>query len=899
MVGEFSSRLKVVFFCFFVSFVCFCCFGDDLRFTRRQYKTISIQIKSTPKIELDRWTPSFALKSEILINRDEAPKETYRSKTKKAGKSRYCENIRELNNLVMYIFEFLFKGKGRENRRIGQPTRVVKLPFSRPIQSDFKDESKELMTPFFHPCEGEWCKTVWKNPTAFEYRIFHRGVQRARDGINFVPSTAQDVRSRRDTYAMLGGEAGHNECANFTVTIKYEEEYRVWNNFSMMYRGQMFHFYQYRVTNHGLKVCASVDVSVQRKWRDWITQEKEKMAYKQCNVSVDGFFWENYTLYKNFSVFLRVTEQLFDWHDYGISAAHFTVCSAKLSLSCDYHLFRVKYREQYIVWKNFSLFYNNKMYDYREYRFNNNTLEMCASHDSRVQAIWKTTISWDKVITDSFYCGFNFGMLKTKHVKYYVVSKQFTVYAAESAQLFKKDEYMVQFPGTLAICEIHLTPKTFEFTEGDMTVCNDSIIRIAYDDNYVVRKDFSLIYKDKVYDYTQYRALNDSIKICNSTADFVQKIWKMRNFYVKQFRHRKGCNKPVFYVTFKRKYYTVDKDFRVSIIPTKQVFSMYDYGVVDGKLRVCVEKVPSYLFVIAVYELYVIAPFSALAFSVICLLLLLLVYALLPELRTLPGLNLMSFSFANLLCLFYLITFFSLYGRVGTLLKLNCENLKITETSIKYAILMNAVVNIYHLKKTFCSATLVRSDKSKLKTFLKYSIFSWGVPVVITVVYIVLVKTKVLRFYMHITGVDHKGDICAADHNIPYWLDVIGSYVLPGSILLYIIVMFVFTAYRIRQKLKASSDIAQKSNIVKNRKSYVLLLKLSTTTAVSWFLPLVIAQHAMYYINKFEVFKAITIALVTMMLLNGVYIAFAFVFTRQNYQLLKKRYFPRKNTPVN
>jgi hypothetical protein len=41
------------------------------------------------------------------------------------------------------------------------------------------------------------------------------------------------------------------------------------------------------------------------------------------------------------------------------------------------------------------------------------------------------------------------------------------------------------------------------------------------------------------------------------------------------------------------------------------------------------------------------------------------------------------------------------------------------------------------------------------------------------------------------------------------------EYGLPGCLLLYIIGMFIFTAYRIRQKLKASSSIAQKSNIVK------------------------------------------------------------------------------------
>jgi hypothetical protein len=39
------------------------------------------------------------------------------------------------------------------------------------------------------------------------------------------------------------------ECAEFTFTIKYEDEYRVWNNFSMMYQGRMYYYDEYRITD--------------------------------------------------------------------------------------------------------------------------------------------------------------------------------------------------------------------------------------------------------------------------------------------------------------------------------------------------------------------------------------------------------------------------------------------------------------------------------------------------------------------------------------------------------------------------------------------------------------------------------------------------------------------------
>jgi hypothetical protein len=97
------------------------------------------------------------------------------------------------------------------------------------------------------------------------------------------------------------------------------------------------------------------------------------------------------------------------------------------------------------------------------------------------------------------------------------------------------------------------------------------------------------------------------------------------------------------------------------------------------------------------------------------------------------------------------------------------------------------------------------------------------------------VKKDVLKLYHHII----YGCVFG---NIPDWLAITKEYGLPGCLLLYNIVMFVYTAYRLRQKLKASSSMAQKSNMVKTRKSFVLLLKLSTTVAITW-LPVIFERY--------------------------------------------------------
>jgi hypothetical protein len=616
----------------------------------------------------------------------------------------------------------------------------------------------------------------------------------------------------------------------------------------------MYYYDEYRITDDGLQVCNSSDHLIKEKWRNFIVSEKITTAFKHCNVSVDGFYSENYTLHTNLTVFFKPTNQNFTRQDYGVIMGYFAICSKQLSLSCNDDLVKVKYDEQYNVFRNFSLVYSNKIYDYREYRFRHDSLEICGSNDSRVQAIWRTRNSWQKSLPASCYRSY------TLNARYYTVTKQFAVYSADNGQYFRRN----------------------------------------------------------------------------------------------------------------------------------------DYAVIDGKPYVCGKENLSPIYVITNFKI-IIAPLCALVLSIISLLLLLIVYCMLPELRTLPGLNLMSFSFALLLWQTYLVVFLSLYSYVGKLFEIPCASLFVANKFMTYSIIMNAAVNIYHLRHTFCGNTLVKSDElKKWNRFLKYSFFSWGVPVIITIVYIVLVKEDVLsfdrpltsvkndvqsslKFYRRIAngnatanniGIYHriaslKGDILQSKFNqstdnvledtqsrlnqstvlgkeddamiyqpivslkkdvqsslkfyerivfangdgkeddariyqhisgdcingriTPDWSADVDVYGLQGCLLLYIIGMFVLTAYRIRQKLKASRNIAQKSNIVKRHK-FVILLKLSTTTALSYWFPLFISRMVDFDFD-------IKIALYTVTLLTGAYIGIAFVFTRRNYQLFKKKYFPAKNKP--
>ncbi|CAB3995306.1 Hypothetical predicted protein, partial [Paramuricea clavata] len=674
----FSFRLmyRVVFFSFCLIFACFY-HGGGSEYNRREDKTEQNKLKdefNSKSLNVEQNIGVRNLRENAKqIDGEDTKKETDLSKM--ARKETVMKTLRS--------------------------ERIRKSP-----EQNFSTSSSEVKVPskepttISHSSETKWQNNGMKNISSLENQLFHqndlRGAGKLREKLASL--TTQHLRNRREIDAILENKEGLTKCANFTFTIKYKDDYSVWNNFSIMYRGRMYSYDEYRITDDGLHVCNSSDRLIKEKWRNFTAREKIMTIFTHCQVSVDGFYFENYTLLKNFTIFFHPTEQNFTRQDYGVIFGHFAICSAKLSMSCNDDLVKVKYDEQYNVLENLSLFYNNTIYDFREYRHENEGLEMCASNDSRIQAIWRTRNAWEK-FKDRYKCRESVGQI---HARNYTVNKQFTVYLAPRSQYFTRNNYGVK-DGKPYICQEKLRPASTEYTQEDLLMCNDSIINIKYDDEYKVRTDFSILYKNKVYDYIEYRVLNDEVKICNSTDSSVRNIWKVRNKWVKARMHRKSCNVPILVDVgmIRQKFYTVRKDFSILILATDQVIAKYNYGVFE-----------------------------------------------------------------------------------------------------------------------------VKSDENKWKTFLKYSVFSWGVPLIITIVYIVLVKKDFLRFQVDITG-------CVMGDEPPLWLAVMEKFGLSGCLGLSIAVMFSFTAYRIRQKLKASSSIAQKSNIVKKRNSFVLLLKLSTTTAIS------------------------------------------------------------------
>ena len=238
-------------------------------------------------------------------------------------------------------------------------------------------------------------------------------------------------------------------------------------------------------------------------------------------------------------------------------------CSSKLSLSCSDCLVKVKCGNQYYVWNNFSLFYNAKIYNqYQEYRLNHNNFEMCVSNNSRIQAVWRSRYSWEEH-KDLLEC-LALGAHHHFKAEYYVVNEQFTIYSAFNGQYFARNDYMV-VDGKPLVCKEKLRPNSSEYTKEDLLKCNDSIINIKYNDEYRVMNNFSVLYQNRTFDYTEYRVLDDSIKICNSTDNYARDIWKMRNSFVKSQMHGKNCRNPALYSSLSTEY-VVTKHFNIYLV---------------------------------------------------------------------------------------------------------------------------------------------------------------------------------------------------------------------------------------------------------------------------------------------------------------------------------------------
>ena len=278
-----------------------------------------------------------------------------------------------------------------------------------------------------------------------------------------------------------------------------------------------------------------------------------------------------------------------------------------------------------------------------------------------------------------------------------------------------------------------------------------------------------------------------------------------------------------------------------------------DFVMVDGKPAICIS--PSFDNGGTNMALPVISNVG-IGLSVVCLLLVLITYSLFKELRTVPGVNLMNLSLSLLLA-------HSLFMATGaTHIRLICTSVAVL---LHYFYLSSFVwmsIIAFDTYRTFSRTCYTRQGTGKLKA--RFLALGW---------------LPSLAFVVICFSLDQSGQVAigyGGRHHC--WINNPKSntfvFVIPmASSVLFNAIFFFLTIVSIR-KLKTQTQNVRKAT--NNRKNMVLFIKLALLMGFTWIFAYLKILVSDYFDYPFVIFTS----------LQGVYIAFGFVFTAR----VKKMY---------
>ncbi|XP_028405818.1 adhesion G-protein coupled receptor G2-like [Dendronephthya gigantea] len=247
-----------------------------------------------------------------------------------------------------------------------------------------------------------------------------------------------------------------------------------------------------------------------------------------------------------------------------------------------------------------------------------------------------------------------------------------------------------------------------------------------------------------------------------------------------------------------------------------------------------------------------------LSISGLFLIILLVTYGIFEDLRTLPGLNLMSLSISMLSS--HLIWLIGTAHFKGTTV---CEVLTVIEHYLFLVTFMSMSIISYHSCVVF-SQIFSRISGNRLKQFAKYSTIVWITPGVFVAVCVTLDRTE--------TAFDIYGNTC--------WLStdkaVLYLFLLPAAVLLVgNIYTFIKTALAI-SRFDKDTRILRKDR----KKNLAVCAKLATLVGFPW----IFAFFGVIF-PKVEVFEYLFVIFTS---LQGTYIGMAFVCNKKTLQLYRK-----------
>ena len=284
--------------------------------------------------------------------------------------------------------------------------------------------------------------------------------------------------------------------------------------------------------------------------------------------------------------------------------------------------------------------------------------------------------------------------------------------------------------------------------------------------------------------------------------------------------------------------------------------TIHDFTTIHGKIAICIS--PPSLSGRTDVALIVFS-YVGIGLSIVCLLLVLITYSLFKELRTLPGVNLMN------LCLSLLLAHSMFMAAGATRIRLLCRSIAV-------------LLHYFHLS-SFVWMSLIAFDTYRTFSRTCYSRHRTGK---LTARFLVLGWVPALVFVVVCFSLDHSGLVAIGYGGRNHcWINNAKSnmfvFVIPVafSILLNALLFFL-TVNSIRKIKKQTQKVG---NVASSRRNLVLFVKLAALMGFTWIFGYLKILVSSYFDYPFVIFTSF----------QGVYIAFAFVFTarvRMMYQNL-------------
>ncbi|KAL9987689.1 hypothetical protein ACROYT_G002036 [Oculina patagonica] len=411
---------------------------------------------------------------------------------------------------------------------------------------------------------------------------------------------------------------------------------------------------------------------------------------------------------------------------------------------------------------------------------------------------------------------------------------------------------------TVAFPEANLT-QNIHSINCNLTIRNTSflVIKGKWEPMFCVKID---IYKSGEYVII---VDADSAVYINSTEELIQKI----DYWSNQTEANNGSVVPLGDIHVCRKTFGCSGEF-VQLEEGEYVIlsngSLYkngshvinDFVTVDGKPAICIP--PSYESSRTDVALVVISNVG-IGLSVVCLLLVLITYSLFKELRTVPGVNLMN------LCLSLLLAHSLLMAVRATRIRLICTSIAVL---LHYFFLSSFVwmsIIAFDTYRTFSRTCHTRQRTGKLKA--RFFAFGWLLALVFVIICFSLDQSGLVA--IGYGGRDHCWINNPKTNTFVFVVPVAFSILFNG-------LFFLLTVISIR-KIKKQTQKVESAG--RSRRSMVLFVKLAVLMGFTWvfgYLMILVPSYSVYFEYPFVIFTS----------LQGVYIAFGFVFTAR----VKKMY---------